>query len=171
MNSPLDWLRRQSWIARGILSGAFVAITAVGYFWADRLWPWGIFMSVAPWLVGKRASEEEDFFRPVKETGENPIAAVRVEIRDEVVDSLLADLAAKTTSGLSPDKINAVVESLPSLSEGQEKRFQYVVMFAAKPTSLQIVARRKQPAVVEIEVLSDVRLATALGKLGAVASG
>jgi hypothetical protein len=162
MRSPLDWLRNQSWVARAIFSAAFAAITAVGYFWADRVWHWGIFMAVAPWLFRQRSSEEEDFFRPVKATNEKPLSATCVEVNDGSVESLLTGLAAKTTSGLDPDKIGAVVESLRDFPVGGEKRFQYLVMFAGQPTSLQIVIRRKQAEAVEIEAISDARLVAIL---------
>jgi len=67
----------------------------------------------------------------------------------------LTKLASAITSGFGPQQIDLLMTVLAELKDNQERRFQYIVSFAAKPASLQIVFRRKSRDAIELEVTTD----------------
>jgi hypothetical protein len=115
-------------------------------------------MDVVPLVIPKRSSVEDDFFREVKPTDEAPPVMVRREVSVPELEKTLNQLAAATSSGFGAGQVRLVVEGAGALGEGEEKRFQHVVIFAARPTSLQLTLKRKSTEVLELSALSDPKL-------------
>lgn len=154
MRSPIEWLARQSWPTRLMMAGAFASVSVIAWF-MGYIWPWGYVMAVVPLLTPRRSSVEEDFYREVKPTDElAPVRAGR-EVAPEALEQTLGRMADATTSGFGVDKIRGVIEATTALGEGEEKRFQYLVVFAGRPTSLQLTVRRKGTDLLEVQALSD----------------
>ncbi len=136
------------------MAGAFASISVFAYF-MGRIWPWGIIMAVVPLVIGKRSSVEEEYFRETKETGEAPPVAFRREVKGADLEPVLRRFASATTSGFGVDKVQSVLDTARRLGEREEKKFQYVVLFAGRPTSLQLIVRRLTSEDFELVGLSD----------------
>jgi hypothetical protein len=161
MTSALDWLRKQSWTTRLIMSALFASISGVALYF-DHIWLWGFAMAVLPLLGGRRSRDGEDFFREVRPTNEAPPLMVRCEMNVADLAPALERLSAATTSGFKAVQIAAIVEAAASLPEGHEQRFHYVVTFAKRPVSLQITIAKNNAGTLELRTLGDPKLVECL---------
>lgn len=157
ITTGIDWLRRQPLSTRLIFSGAFASISVFAWF-MGQIWPWGIIMAILPLVLGKRSSVDEEFFREAKETGETPAAMFRIDVKEAELAQLLERLSSATTSGFGTDQVKMAFDGGRALNPAEERRFQYVVVVAGRPTSLQLTVRRKSAEDFELAVLGDAAL-------------
>lgn len=160
--SAIDWLKKQPWSTRLIISGAFASVSLFAWF-LDHIWPWGYLMAIVPLVVRRsRSRSEDDFFREAKPTNEAVPVMWRTEADAPEFVKALERLSQATTSGFTVEKINDIANSVGTLPEGQRRQFSYVAMFDGRPVSLQITVERVSSERFALTVLTDPQLVAKL---------
>jgi hypothetical protein len=156
--TAVDWLKKQPWSTRLMISGAFASVSVFAWF-MGRIWPWGYVMAIVPLVVRRgRSRSEDEFFREVKPTNEVAPVIWRTEGAVPEFVKALERLSRATTSGFMAEKINDIAGSVGALPEGQRKQFSYVAMFDGRPVSLQITVQRISPECFALAILTDPQL-------------
>ena len=161
MTTGIDWLRRQPWSTRLIMAAAFASASLFAWF-MGYIWPWGYVMAVVPLVTPRRSSVDEEFSREVRATNESAPMRVRVGVSLASLEKVLIELAAATTKGFGALQIQMVMQGARELLAGHEKEFQLVVIFAGRPTSLQLTLRHNGDDQFELRALTDPKLAVHL---------